>query len=93
MYKVLAKYLIYYPIQYARKQKIWKFINDVDKYQHLSYEKIKELKTEKLIDLINHIYEHIPYYRKKLDQLDLTPGSFTSLKDINKLPVMRKSGA
>ncbi|MEJ2595095.1 MAG: hypothetical protein P8100_08210 [bacterium] len=45
---------------------------------------------EKLGKLLAHAYDHVPFYRKRMDAADLDPRSITSLKDLEKLPPLTR---
>ena len=48
------------------------------------------LQEEKLLKQINHVYNHVPYYRKLMEARGLVPADFTSRKDLTKLPFLTK---
>lgn len=57
----------------------------------LSKEKIKELQEFKLQRLINHCYQHVPYYREIFDQNSIQPDEIKSIEDLTQLPMINKS--
>jgi phenylacetate-CoA ligase len=60
------------------------------KTQYFSGSEIRDFQFLRLKNLINHIYLNVPYYRKIMIELNLTPESFSSLQDIQKLPLLSK---
>ena len=36
-------------------------------------EEIRRLQSEKLVKQVKHVYEHVPYYRKKMEEKGVTP--------------------
>lgn len=42
------------------------------------------------VELIQHAYHHVPYYRHTMDARGLTPASFRGLRDLTKLPILTK---
>ncbi len=40
--------------------------------------------------LVRHVYENIPFYRKKFDELGVTPDDIKTIEDIAKLPFTTK---
>lgn len=55
-----------------------------------SKQQILNYKEENLFKIIEHAYKHCPYYYKKFSNLGLSPSSFTSLKDLDKFPILTK---
>ncbi|MDR3279266.1 MAG: phenylacetate--CoA ligase [Synergistaceae bacterium] len=51
---------------------------------------MKELKTERLVRTVKHVYENVPYYRKLMDDHGVRPGDIKSLDDLSKLPFLTK---
>ena len=55
-----------------------------------SREKIEQIQTEGLLDVVKRVYENVPFYRKKMVEKGVTPDDIKSLKDISKLPFLTK---
>ena len=55
-----------------------------------SLEKIKEIQSEKLIKQVKHVWENVPYYRKKMEEKGVTPDDIKSADDLHKLPFIEK---
>lgn len=53
-------------------------------------EKLKEIQIKRLKDTVNKIYENVPYYAKKMDDLGIDPHDIVSLADLKKLPFTNK---
>ena len=51
-------------------------------------EKIYSL--ERLKEAVKNAYENVPYYRKRLDGINIKPDDIKTLKDIEKLPFTTK---
>ena len=58
------------------------YYNELNKSQWLPSSKIKELQDKKLNLLIQHSYKHVPYYREKMDSMNLSP----DIQSIDDLP-------
>ena len=52
---------------------------------------LRELQLEKLKRNVFYVYENVPFYRKKMDELHAKPEDIRSLEDIRKLPMTKKS--
>ncbi len=53
-------------------------------------EQKRELQGKRLHKLVDYVYHHVPFYRKKMQELDLEPGDIQTIDDIVKLPFTTK---
>lgn len=53
-------------------------------------EKILELQSERLVKQVKHVYDNVPYYRKKMDEKGMKPEDIRSVEDLHKLPFLTK---
>lgn len=53
-------------------------------------EKIRALQEEKLLKQVRHAWEHVPYYRQKMEEHGVKPEDVQTLADIRKLPFISK---
>lgn len=56
-----------------------------------SREKILEIQNEKIVKQVRHVYTHVPYYKKLMDEKGVTPDDIKSVDDIKKLPFLTKA--
>jgi phenylacetate-CoA ligase len=49
------------------------------------------LQSEKLVELVKKVYECVPFYKKRMDEMGVTPSDIKSIDDISKLPFTYKS--
>lgn len=56
-----------------------------------SLEKIREIQSEKLIKQVKHVWDNVPYYRKKMEKKGVTPEDIKSMEDLHKLPFLSKA--
>ena len=54
-------------------------------------EKLKEIQNEKLPKQVRHVWENVPYYRKKMEEKGVTPDDIKSVDDLHKLPFLSKA--
>ncbi len=54
-------------------------------------EQILAWQNERLVKQVQHVWEHVPYYRKKMEEKGLTPADITGVKDLHKLPFLSKA--
>ena len=52
---------------------------------------MRDLQSEKLIMLVKNVYENVPFYRKKMDDMGIQPSDIKSIDDIVKLPFTYKT--
>ena len=55
-----------------------------------SREQIKAWQDERLVKQVKHVYDNVPYYRKKIDEKGITPSDIRSTEDLHKLPFITK---
>ena len=55
-----------------------------------SRETIKAMQDEKLVKQVRHVWDSVPYYRKKMEEKGLTPDDIRSSEDLCKLPFLSK---
>ena len=56
----------------------------------MSYEDIRALQNERLVKQVRHVWEHVPYYRKKMEEKGVTPEDIQGVDDLYKLPFLCK---
>jgi phenylacetate-CoA ligase len=56
-----------------------------------SKEEVEKLQLQKLIETAKRVYERVPFYQSKFDQLQVKPEDIESVRDIIKLPFTKKS--
>ncbi|MBO5320989.1 MAG: phenylacetate--CoA ligase [Clostridia bacterium] len=55
-----------------------------------SYEEIRALQDERLVKQVKHVWENVPYYRKKMEAKGVTPEDIKGVDDLHKLPFITK---
>ncbi len=56
-----------------------------------SPERIREIQNEKLLNQVRHVWENVPYYKKKMEEKKITPEDIRSVDDLKKLPFISKA--
>ncbi len=56
-----------------------------------SREKIRELQNERLVNQVKHVWDNVPYYRKKMEEKGVTPDDIKGIDDLHKLPFLSKA--
>lgn len=57
----------------------------------LPVEELRKLQSERLVKLVNRVYDKVPFYKKQLDAHGVHPRDITSIEDLNKLPFTQKT--
>ncbi|MBQ6946912.1 MAG: phenylacetate--CoA ligase [Clostridia bacterium] len=55
-----------------------------------SQEQIKAWQDERLVKQVQHVWDNVPYYRKKMEEKGVTPDDIKSRDDLHKLPFLTK---
>lgn len=67
-----------------------------DKYHNLlasdfwSRDKLIDYQNEQLVKLINHSYQHVPYYKELFKRNKLSPSDIKGRDDLHKIPIITK---
>jgi phenylacetate-CoA ligase len=61
-----------------------------NKIESASREEIEKVQLKRLKEVVNRVYHLSPFYRKKFEELNITPDDIKSLDDIEKLPFTKK---
>ncbi|WP_455368111.1 phenylacetate--CoA ligase family protein [[Eubacterium] cellulosolvens] len=56
----------------------------------MSKEKVVEIQTRKLSDLVNHAYQKVPFYRRLYKNAGVNPESISDIRKITRLPTVTK---
>ena len=56
-----------------------------------SREDMIALQNEKLVKQVKHVWDNVPYYRKKMEEKGVTPDDIRSIDDLYKLPFLSKA--
>ena len=56
-----------------------------------SHEQIRAWQSERLVKQVRHVWDNVPYYRKKMEEKGLTPDDIQGVDDLHKLPFVTKA--
>ena len=56
----------------------------------MPYEQLRALQNERLLKQVRHVWDNVPYYRKKMEEKGVTPDDIQSIDDLHKLPFLCK---
>jgi len=61
-----------------------------EKIECMKREDMHKLQSDKLIETVKRVYENVPFYTKKMDEIGVKPSDIKSIDDIVKLPFTTK---
>ena len=53
-------------------------------------EELHKLQGERVKSMVKRVYDSVPFYRKKLEEMGIEPGDITTINDLKKLPFTTK---
>ncbi|MBQ5711621.1 MAG: AMP-binding protein, partial [Oscillospiraceae bacterium] len=56
----------------------------------MPYEQLRALQNERLVKQVQHVWDNVPYYRRKMEEKGVTPADVRSIEDLHKLPFLCK---
>lgn len=57
----------------------------------MSRDGMRKLQDERIVKQVKHVWDNVPYYRKKMEAKGLTPDDIKGIDDLKKLPFMTKA--
>ena len=52
---------------------------------------LREMQSRRLVDQVKYVWEHVPYYREKMEKAGVKPSDIKGIGDIGKLPFLSKN--
>src|SRR4051794_31482931 len=77
--------------QRLRHQNSLKLLPYLEKTQWLSTDELLELQWQRIGELLNHAYEHVPYYTDLMRGLGVNPEILVRERSLEKLPLLSRS--
>jgi phenylacetate-CoA ligase len=68
------------------KKMIWN-----KRYESMDREELEALQLSRLQETVHHLYDHVPFYKAKLDNMGFLPGDVKTLADLRRLPMTYKT--
>ncbi len=56
-----------------------------------SREELTALQNERLVKQVQHVWDNVPYYRKKMEEKGVSPADIKGIDDLHKLPFITKA--
>ena len=86
----VGKYLLYHPAQLIRKQPVYHYLDKVKARELWSLSSVQKLAEQRSVKLVRYAYEHVPYYKKKWDELGIKVDKSKAVENLAQLPVLSK---
>lgn len=67
--------------------KLHQFVRETEKWNETQWQ---EYHREHLHKLLEHSYNHVPFYKNLMDSVKVHPNDIYSVKDLDRLPIVRK---
>lgn len=61
-----------------------------EKIECMPREELTKLQSKRLVEQVNHVWNNVPYYRKKMEESGITPDDIHGIEDLHKLPFLSK---
>ena len=55
-----------------------------------SREQVLDWQNERLVNQVRHVWDNVPYYRKKMEEKGVAPEDIRGVEDLHKLPFLTK---
>ena len=55
-----------------------------------SPEQMRAWQDERLVKQVRHVWDNVPYYRKRMEEKGVTPDDIKGVDDLHKLPILTK---
>lgn len=68
----------------------WKETIRDPRIECMGRDEMNALQSERLVKQVKNVYEHVEFYRRKMDDLGVEPGDIRGIEDIHKLPFTTK---
>lgn len=89
MHPRLARFA-YRTIQKLRQEPVLACLHELEESQWYPAERLRELQWARLLRLLTHAYETVPFYQERFQALGLTPKEIRSPADFARIPVLTK---
>ncbi len=87
MHPFIARNLLYFPIQYFRKQYVARYLKKMAKRQYLSIEELEKIRNKQIGDIVSYAIKSVPFYK---DWIKVKPEEVKGYDDLQKIPVLLK---
>jgi phenylacetate-CoA ligase len=83
---------LWFPLQeFVKGHPTRAILREMEAADRLAESALRELQRNKLRDLLEYSYRHVPYVRKRMQEAGIEPGDIAGPEDLPKLPLLRKA--
>jgi len=90
IYTNFLKKIIMPTISLLSKNKAWRYYQQYISSEYKSVEIRRRRQWEKLINILQHAYHNVPFYKEKFDSVGIKPEDIKNEEDYHKIPVTSK---
>jgi phenylacetate-CoA ligase len=90
MYSPLVKRVLFPLHERLKGKPTLRFLRELEASQWLPPERLRELQWTRLRDLLRFAYDHVPYYRRLLDEHELPPPRVQTPDDFRQVPPLTR---
>lgn len=91
LYSLFVRTAVLPAVSVLTKSDFWRIYSQFRKNPSRLYDPSPAELLGKLRGVIRHAYDHVPFYKERMDALALTPEALASLEDFRRLPPTTKS--
>jgi len=88
--KLIYRNMLYPAYRYVKHDKAIQHTRELEQNQWLSKNQLEELQKDKLVRLLNHVAESVPYYKKVIAELGFKPERLAQDSYFRLLPFLTK---
>ncbi|MCK5806750.1 MAG: hypothetical protein KAI66_28235, partial [Lentisphaeria bacterium] len=89
-YNSMTRHVLAPTFDIIRGTRTMRRLAELERSQWLPRERIEDIQTEGLQDLIAYAYLRVPYYRRVMDSIGLKPADIKSPQDLVRIPPLTK---
>ncbi|MCK4718030.1 MAG: phenylacetate--CoA ligase family protein [Thermoplasmata archaeon] len=90
IYPPLLRHLVFPTFDLTRGTKVMRRMGELERSQHYPLERLEEIQKKRLVAILEHAYNTVPYYHSVFKERGLKPGDIRNTKDLEKLPPLTK---
>lgn len=90
-YNLLARRFMAPALDFIRGCHCMSSLAELEANQWWSLERLEALQQDRLVQLIDHAYAHVPYYRRVMQERGIQPSHIRTPADLARLPVLTRA--
>lgn len=91
MNRLLARYALFYPVRYARGERIRKYLRDVRRLETRTFEEVEDEQWTRGRAALSRAASSVPYYKALFERLDVDPSRWTRRDQLETIPLLDKA--